>query len=211
MLIQTAELERSKKLKAQKAKEQVRLDKAARVIQRFFLGVNQDIDELVRATKKRKNWRKTMKREKCSGEVEEEELLLEKVWSGLISHSRDEEPFTRHYTNLGHVSSSKMRKNIAGDFNQVAEAKMVTSPHPTSSIRMIRKDDAIDMDDDFQLEEAFIDAKIYNAKERRSYKGNNRSIRAHPRIVSSKNATGSNRKSKGIGGTGNFKNKISVM
>lgn len=159
MLIQTAELERSKKAKGLKMKkrredtEQPQRD--AHVIQRF----SSDADppqgnQLVVATKRRKERREKMKGEKYSDNVEE--TLLEDVWTGLIGKSElVDEPFTRHYD----------------DFSKLTGPAIAVASHPTSSIRMIRKVDAVDMDDDFQLEEAFIDAEICHAKERRQYDG----------------------------------------
>lgn len=187
MLIQTAELERSKKIKGLRIKEQVRddmeelqRDEAARVIQRFFLHVKDEADEFVLATKRRKKWRKNMKREKHTEDVEE--TFLEDVWLGLVAQSNlNEEPFTRHYTNFGSgwagegsVTNRRARQHYLDDNDQSEFSQTgAFASHPTSSIRMIRKVDAIDMDDDFQLEEAFIDAEIYHAKERRHNAGTN--------------------------------------
>jgi hypothetical protein len=192
MLIQTAELERSKKLKVLKMKEQARedmeenqRDAAARVIQRFFSYVNQyQVDQLVLATKRRKNWRNKMKKEKHFDDVEE--ALLEDVWIGLVAKSSLEvEPFTRHYANIGHgsIGNGQTWKHKVS-VNEMATAVKHHSivddasgykkaPHPTSSVRIVRKADAIDIDVDFQLEEAFIDAEICHAKERRRNIGNN--------------------------------------
>merc|ERR1719491_1519530 len=94
-------------------KEQVRedmeehqRDAAARVIQQFFLHVNHNqVDQLVLATKRRKKWRKNMKKEKQTDDVEE--ALLEDVWIGLVAQSNlDEESFTQHYTNFALESVS---------------------------------------------------------------------------------------------------------
>jgi len=214
LLIQTAEAERVKKIKALKIQEKIREETeerqrnaAALVIQRFFLYVKHEVDQLVFvATKRRKKWRKKMKTEKRPNDVDE--TLLEDVWSGLVALV-EEEPFTRHYTNFGpgsvgedSVTRSRVRKqqllvdNIcrrsdiqlaksqvvrlqyedddnASEFSQLTGSTMAYAPHPTtSSARMIRKIDAVDIDDDFQLEEAFIDAEIHYAKERRHLAGN---------------------------------------
>jgi hypothetical protein len=205
LLIQTAEAERAKKIQALKVQEEVRedmeerqRDEAARVIQRFFLFVKHEVDQLLLATKQRKKWRKKMKVEKRTDDVEE--ALLEDVWLGLVARGNmEEEPFTRHYTNFGagsvgedSIAGSRVRKQqlrqpassaVVGsyqydddddtsEFSQLTGSTMAYAPHPTTSIRMIRKVDAIDMDDDFQLEEAFIDAEIHHAKERRHLAGN---------------------------------------
>jgi len=59
----------------------------------------------------------------------------------------------------------------ASEFSQLTGSTTAFAPHPTTTVRMIRKVDAVDMDDDFRLEEAFIDAEIYQAKERRHFAG----------------------------------------
>jgi len=227
MLIQTAELERSKKLEILKMKDQqgredntveLKRSAAARVIQRFFLQMNREdtADQLVVATKRRKKWRKNLKKEKYSNDVEE--ALLEDVWIGLLAQSNlDEEPFTRHYTNFGpgsvgegSLGSQRRRHKLlyktaqsgnpssvlklrpeeiddASECSQLTSSTMAFAPHPTSSTRMIRKVDAIDMDDDFRLEEAFIDAEICQAKERRHLAGiTNTGKKIHKRSGSSK-------------------------
>merc|ERR1711935_1040549 len=129
-----------------------------------------------------------MKEEKYTDGVEE--TMLEDVWTGL-GGKRDfvDEPFTRHYD----------------DFSKLAGPAMVISSHPTSSIRMIRKVDAIDMNDDFQLEEAFIDAEICHAKERRYFSGSDRGKMVYPPLGSSRGDTkplrkpGNKERSKSIG------------
>ncbi len=183
MLIQTAEIERSKKAKGLKMKKQRREDteqpqRDTRGIQRF----SSDADppqgnQLVVATTRRKERREKMKGEKYSDNVEE--TLLEDVWTGLIGKTElVDEPFTRHYD----------------DFSKLTGPAIAVASHPTSSIRMIRKVDAVDMDDDFQLEEAFIDAEICHAKERRQYNGKE----VHPSPGLSRGVTTSLRKDRRI-------------
>ncbi len=158
MLIQTAELERSKKAKGLKMKKQ-RKEDMDQYEREDTARVFSDLDhhqanQFVNATKRRKEWRKKMKKEKDGEDVEK--TLLEDVWTGLIGkHDIVDEPFTRHYD----------------DFSKLTGPAIAVASHPTSSIRMIRKVDAVDMDDDFRLEEAFIDAEICHAKERRQYDG----------------------------------------
>lgn len=222
MLIQTAEIERSKKLKVLKMKEQVREDTeeyqryvAARVIQRFFLQVNRhQVEQLLLATKRRKEWRKKMKKENYTDDVEE--ALLEDVWIDLAAQSKDEEPFTRHYTNFGPGGvGNRMRKHkvsVNKSIESVMKLQDEAEPlalHPTSSIRMIRKVDAIDMDDDFQLEEAFIDAEICHAKERRHYAGSGCGKKVYPRSGSSRGDTRSSRKDLRISASSSGKKKSS--
>lgn len=104
-----------------------------------------------------------MKKEKDTDD--DEESMLEDVWTGVVAKSGFvEEPFTRHYD----------------DFSTFKGPAMPPSPLSTSSIRMLRKVNPIDINDDFQLEEAFIDAEICHAKERRSFAGNGRSKRMYP-------------------------------
>lgn len=184
MLIQTAEVERSKKIKSLKRKDQRQEvmerhheDEAARVIQRFFSDVDHEqASQLVLATKRRKEWREEMTKEKYTDDVED--TMLEDVWTGVVAKSDFvDEPFTRHYD----------------DFSKLAGPAIPLSPHPTSSIRMIRKVDATDMDDDFQLEEAFIDAAISHAKERRNVAGSDRGRKVYPPSGSSRGGTKSSR------------------
>jgi hypothetical protein len=271
MLIQTAEKERTKKEAATRSKEQwdqCRRDEAARVIQRFFLNVKREVDQLVRAQKRRKKWKKKMmKAKKHPDNVEE--ALLEDAWEATVSHATtlDEEPFTRNYANLGHarsitsmdngcsanddnesvgqmsrasmvdppgsVASSSMRGSTTGSrslyrqqqlqeenryrlppmarpekpssvvrlhheyaddssvFSQLTGSTM-TYARPAHHVRVFRKVAVNDMDDEFQLEEAFIDAEIFHAKERRQMAGSRRpssSTRA-PRPSSTRKSTG---------------------
>jgi hypothetical protein len=193
MLIQTAEQERSKKLKVQKIKEQqVRED----------MERQQRDDQLQLAKKRRKKSKKQIKKGKYPDDVDE--ALLEDVWIGLVAHSNsNDEAFTQQYTNFDprRVGSRKQKQQLSGNINlkpgkqstvvnrqggaSNADASRQStgskfSPHPTSSVRMVRKVDAIDMDADFQLEEAFIDAEICHAKERRHYAGGSGSKKIYP-------------------------------
>ena len=196
MLIQTAELERSKKVqvinvqqKIQKDVEEHKLDAATFMNQHSSTHANHHhVDDIVVATEEQcKNFREETKKEKRSDDMEE--TLLEDIWIRLVAKSDiDEEPFVRHY-NLGAGRGDQPQKHSifvqndtvrsinpsddATDCSQLKLSTMTFPPHPNSSIRMIRKVDAIDMDDDFQLEEAFIDAEISHAKERRFYAGSN--------------------------------------
>jgi len=189
MLIQTAELERKKKIKTLKIREQQeekmeerQRDAAARVIQRFFLHVKNEVDQLVLATKQRRKWRKMMRTDKRTDDVEE--ALLEHVWLDLVTHSNsdEEEPFVRHYSNIvdskvgegSRRALSSLRKQYQfanPSIDDDAACEFISNAHTTTPIRIIRKVDAIDMEDDFQLEEAFIDAGIFHAKERRYLAG----------------------------------------
>jgi len=199
MLIETAKSERSKKLKVRNVQEKMnqdveehKLDAAAHITQYSSTqGNHHYVDDLVSATERRKNWRKQIRQEKHSDDMED--ALLEDVWTRLVATSDfDEEvPFVRQYTNFGPaIVGGQSQKNSDLVKNDMVRSKMNSSddattgcsqfafpPHPNSSIRMIRKVDAIDMDDDFQLEEAFIDAEIFHAKERRFNAGSNHSMR----------------------------------
>jgi len=194
MLIQTAEQERSKKLKVQKIKEQkVRED----------MERQQRDDHLQLAKKRRKKSKKQIKKnDNYSDDVDE--ALLEDVWIGLVAHGNsNDEAFTQHYTNFDsrRVGSRMQKQQVSGNKNlkpgkpstvvkrqggaSNADASRQStgskfSPHPTSSVRMVRKVDAIDMNADFQLEEAFIDAEICHAKERRHYAGSSGSKKIYP-------------------------------
>lgn len=170
LLIHTAEAERAKKIKSIKNQEIVRdemenreRERAARVIQRFFLYVKEEVDQIVLATTRRKKWRKQMKTDERVGDVDE--ALLEDVWMGLAPRF-EKDPFTSHYTNFGSGSVGGDRYHD-DNANELAGFIMKYGPHPTTTIQMIRNVGADDIDDDFQLEEAFIDAEIIQAKERK--------------------------------------------
>jgi hypothetical protein len=266
MLINTAEKERSRKLGASLRQgksqdsllEKERQDAAARIIQRFFLRVKFEVDQLVRAQKRRKKLRKKMmkaKKRPNSGE----DSLLEDAWEAAISHTNvDDEPFTRMYTDMGSgsvvgmdnpsidqesiahvetgsinmahpvtaalvdppgsVASSTMKGSTHGSrsialqqrrqqedaryrlppstirtdkhssvvrlhhgydddtsvFSQLTgmTGSTMTFARPAHHIRVLRKVALNDMEDEFQLEEAFIDAEIFHAKERRQMASN---------------------------------------
>jgi hypothetical protein len=229
MLIQTAEQERTKRVAAMLIQEQCRTcleqrgrDQAARVIQRFFLMVKFEVDRMVRATKRRRNWRKKTKNRHDNVE----DALLEDAWLSAVSHSNlENDPISRHISNVqpaasldlgrnkndqeeGNRSQSRdpSRKNKQGPGNTSRQDR---SPNVDSSknqekkrhrvhkistivrldhdddrsefsgltastanfIRMplprMRRLDSGERDEDLALEEAFIDAEIFSAKERR--------------------------------------------
>jgi hypothetical protein len=113
MLIHTAEKERIKKVVATRMQEQMRdymeqhqRNESARVIQRFFLRVKHEVDELVREQKRRKKWKKKMMKTTTMHPDNLEEALLEDAWEMSVSNATmddtmDEEPFTRSYANTG--------------------------------------------------------------------------------------------------------------
>eukprot|EP00529_Nitzschia_sp_RCC80_P009033 CAMPEP_0113470726 /NCGR_PEP_ID=MMETSP0014_2-20120614/16598_1 /TAXON_ID=2857 /ORGANISM="Nitzschia sp." /LENGTH=2347 /DNA_ID=CAMNT_0000363313 /DNA_START=663 /DNA_END=7706 /DNA_ORIENTATION=+ /assembly_acc=CAM_ASM_000159 len=237
MLIQTAEKERAKKAaavriqeKMQTYLEQKQRDEAARVIQRFFLRVKNEVDELVRAAKRRKKWRrKMMKSKNRTNNVED--ALLEDAWMNAVTSNggaaADDEPFIRHYTHLnsaGHKHSgsetgSRTNKTLASSMQStnrhdgkshrlpLGPSGVPKAEKPSTIVRLHHDDDeasvlsqltgttmtyvhpsrvhsqrsrkatttTTDMNDEFQLEEAFIDAEIYHAKERRQMEGTSRS------------------------------------
>ncbi|KAG7343190.1 IQ calmodulin-binding motif-containing protein [Nitzschia inconspicua] len=258
MLINTAEKEKTKKASVARMHGQSRdhfeqrlRDEAARVIQRFFLRVKYEVDQLVRAQQRRKKWKKKIiKAKKCPDNVEDS--LLEDAWEAAVSCSNlDEEPFTRSYSNMGSgsvihmdtrsiasleheslnhvetgsitmahpvtaavlvdppgsVASSNLRGSTTGSRSQYRRQQeemryrlppvTIHTKRPSSvarmhrdgenddtsvfsqltgstmtfarpaHVRVVRKVPVSQMEDEFQLEEAFIDAEIFHAKERR--------------------------------------------
>ncbi|KAG7372329.1 IQ calmodulin-binding motif-containing protein [Nitzschia inconspicua] len=258
MLINTAEKEKTRKGAVGRMHGQSRdhfeqrlRDEAARVIQRFFLRVKYEVDQLVRAQQRRKKWKKKIvKAKKCPDNVEDS--LLEDAWEAAISYSNlDEEPFTRSYSNMGSgsvihmdtrsiasleheslnhvetgsitmahpvtaavlmdppgsVASSNLRGSTTGSRSQYRRQQeemryrlppvTIHTKRPSSvarmhrdgenddtsvfsqltgstmtfarpaHVRVVRKVPVSQMEDEFQLEEAFIDAEIFHAKERR--------------------------------------------
>jgi hypothetical protein len=237
MLIQTAEQERTKRVAAMLIQEQYRSsmerrrrDEAARVIQRFFLMVKREVDRMIRATKRRRNWKKKMKNRTDKAE----DALLEDAWLSAVSHSNIEnEPFYHQISNLASTCSrdelpenendpqrgprsrsreptekrqQRQRSNSAGRGGNPVQADGAKdqakkkhrlppgySDKPSTIVRLHHDDDqsefsgltastanfmrlppsrmrrlgSREMDEDLELEEAFIDAEIYSAKERR--------------------------------------------
>lgn len=171
LLVQTAEAERAKKINSMNVQEKLReemrdmqREEAARVIQRFFFYVKKEVDKLIIVKTRRKRWRKKKTIEK--GAVGYGESLLEDVWLELIA--LQDEHFTSQFDKFRVFSKLRL---VEDDYD--AEKKphlteaMTFAPHPTINIRIVSKLDGVEMDDNFKLEEAFIDAEVMLAKERR--------------------------------------------
>jgi hypothetical protein len=222
MLIQTAEQERSKKIaalviqeKCHKYLDEKRRDEAARVIQRFFLMVRREVDQLVRAAKRRKHWRKQQTSK--NRQVAAEDALLEHAWRNTVNGCNLENNsflsqkfsvggFTtskesegsrhlcckiqdsqsrRHYDKKeGDIyRETKMKKkrlpptysdalsSISGvleeddktDHSQITASPSTFYRFPSARKKMSSKD----LNDDLKLEQAYMDAEICNAKDRR--------------------------------------------
>lgn len=208
-LLKTADQEKTKRVavrviqdKARGYLDDRRRDEAARTIQRFFLMVKREVDQLVHATKKRKTWRKMMMR---SRDNKIEDALLEDAW-GCVDHRSITGPeslfqsssngSSGHNENirvnfqLTSSTASKLGGNMKRDPFTDLKPKLPPRydsrlPHPdddktefsgvtvstatysrTSLSRMKRRVPR-DLDDDLELEEAFIDYEISNRKDRR--------------------------------------------
>lgn len=240
MLVQTADQERSKRVAAMVIQERARdllddkrQDEAARVIQRFFLMVKREVDRLVQASKKRKNWRRKMK--KRNNKVED--LLLEDAWSSAIqagtkgafdnlamAFSQDSGTNENRRNNgpksndllameaVKYLNRSKKKKQSRDPcaekplFNAQSTHQRVllnTYEKPQPFVRMKADDEqsefsgltastanfvrvpmpkkkqlgARERDEDLELEEAFIDAEIFSAKERNMAQATNHTVR----------------------------------
>jgi hypothetical protein len=112
-LLHTAGNERKKRVAAMLIQERCRnylddrkRDIAARVIQRFFLMVKQEVDQTVQATKRRKTWRR--KKMKTRNDRVEDDLL-EDAWASAV----DKGGFEIGYDSLLlHDSGSGQNENI---------------------------------------------------------------------------------------------------
>jgi hypothetical protein len=219
MLIQTAEQERSKKVAALVIQEQARnyldekrRDEAALVIQRFFLLVRSEVDQIVRASKRRKNWRKKQSRKRTDNG---EDDLLEDAWLSAVSGSNLENDsfLAQTISNLGSNASKDGSRNDGhrrspsrGDDSYQKDSKKASAgakkknrlppayslgpstvlpinrdeqgeyysqltASTTTFYRLppprMKKMDPREMSEDLELEEAYMDAEICNAKDRR--------------------------------------------
>jgi len=208
-LLHTAANERRKRVAAMVIQERYRgfledrkKDHAARVIQRFFLMVKREVDNMVKATKRRKIWRKKMKNR--NNRVEDD--LLEDAWVSALSSCHDEPSFissskfqnenvranVQCHSDRGMVSpmasrpgtQTKRNNNTALDWKNRPPRPMIQlhndddrsefSGLTTSSatlnhrvpISRWKRLNSREMDEDLELEEAFIDAEIFTSKER---------------------------------------------
>lgn len=212
-LIHTADKQRTKKVAAMVIQQQCRTflerkdrDRAARVIQRFFLMVKVEVDRIVKATKRKKNWRKKLKNR--NDRVEDE--LLEDAWMSTMSQDKGHgdalvlalSASQDRHTGDRHRKTSTPREKKKESINQkhlkIPPKPKTSAPQgyfdrPSTIVRLHHDDDqsefsgltasttnlvrqpasrmkkrfSRDMDEDLELEEAFIDAQIFTAKERR--------------------------------------------
>ncbi|CAJ1955091.1 unnamed protein product [Cylindrotheca closterium] len=123
MLIQTAEQERSKKIEALVIQEQARNEvddkrrhNAARIIQRFFMSVREEVDQLVRAAKRRKNWRKKKSSRRECGDENGADDLLEGAWLDAACDSNlENDPFlAQTIANIGSKLESRGSNKMIG-------------------------------------------------------------------------------------------------
>ncbi|KAL3943446.1 MAG: hypothetical protein SGBAC_002494 [Bacillariaceae sp.] len=206
----TAEQERSKQIEALVIQEKARNDvdekrrhNAACTIQRFFVSVREEVDQLVRAAKRRKNWRKKMSRSQhgengaddllegawldaaCDSNLENDSFLAQtiaNIGSQLESRgSKDMSTFEGSSQSIGNYSNEKdgrkshpkAKKNLLppSESNSTANEFSKLTGSETTFYRLpparMRRMDSREMDDDLELEEAFMDTKIFNAKSRR--------------------------------------------
>jgi hypothetical protein len=222
MLLRTADQERTKRVAAMVIQESCRgylddrkREEAARVIQRFFLMVKREVDQMVKARKRRKTWRKKMKNRNNMVE----DALLEDAWASAVSHSTSNEkhillstsssldsgPNENLRGNVGKSRDSGGGNRLKGKF-QSSDAGRNMKPKlpprysdtPSSVVRLHHDDERSEfsgltastatyarlqvsrsrrlnpreMDEDLELEEAFIDAEIFSAKNRRLTQSN---------------------------------------
>jgi hypothetical protein len=250
MLIQTAEKEKKRKLAAMLIQdscrdflEAKRRDRAARVIQRFFLYVKHEVDRMIRATRRQRKMKKKLK----NRNERMEDDMLEDAWMTAVSQSNlENEPLHRNlsipvvsidwqdesfgnneplarsrsrstektaslkqrprsrsgsrrgdgeqhhntdntknapkkkhrlppgYTDRptsGHTDKPSTIVRLHNDDDDHSEFSGLTASTAANAFRMppsrMRKLDSREIEEDLELEEAFIDAQIYSAKARR--------------------------------------------
>ena len=211
-LLRTADQEKTKRVavrviqeKARGYLEERKREDAARVIQRFFLMVKREVDHMVRATKKRKSWRKKMT---YSRNDRIEDALLEDAWScvdPVLISGLELLPQSSSHGSSGHnenirvnslksvpVSSSKLGKVKRDPFTDLkpklppsydmrisqpddektefSGVTMSTAAFSRLSQPRVKRREPREMDEDLELEEAFMDYEISTRKDRRMTK-----------------------------------------
>ena len=208
-LLKTADQEKTKRVAVRVIQEKARgylderkRDDAARVIQRFFLMVKCEVDHMVRATKKRKSWRKKMTN---SRNDKIEEALLEDAWrcvdhvsiAGLellpqsSSHGSSgnnenirvnslksipvlgsqlgkikRDPFTDLKPKLPPSYDMKVSQ-LDDEKTEFSGLTMSTAAFSRLSLTRVKRREPREMDEDLELEEAFMDYEISTRKDRR--------------------------------------------
>eukprot|EP00934_Nitzschia_sp_Nitz4_P007842 Nitzschia sp. Nitz4//scaffold263_size26989//15141//20918//NITZ4_008226-RA/size26989-processed-gene-0.25-mRNA-1//-1//CDS//3329544772//7832//frame0 len=189
MLITTADQERTKKVAAMVIQERARdfldvkrQDRAARIIQRFFLMVKSEVDQMIKATKRRRTMKKKMKNR--NEKVEDE--LLDDCWESAMSQGVSNENKAVNHGPLGYwkpprqisTTASKrrtedrpsaiVRLNYDDDHSEFSGLTANTGNYIRQPLSRKKQHNVVTRDEDLELEEAFIDAQIFTAKERRT-------------------------------------------
>jgi hypothetical protein len=209
-LLKTATQEKAKRVAVRVIQEKARdyvddrtRDQAARTIQRFFLMVKREVDQMVRATKKRKNWRNKMTK---SRNDQVEDALLEDAW-GCFDHASisglDALPQSSSHGSSGHNENIRVnsQKTVSVPVKQVRNVKrdpftdlkpklppryydmrgsqpdddktelsgvtMSTATFSRISLSRMKRREPRDLDEDLELEEAFMDYEISARQDRR--------------------------------------------
>ena len=229
-LIHAAELERTKNVAALVIQDMVRnhlerkqRDKAARIIQGFFLMVKYEVDQLVRSAKRRKKWRKKQTRKQKQSlhlDGKDEDFLLEDAWENSVCDSNLENDDSFSYHNISNLTSNSkewvgnendrdgggqridcqktsgnskkkmMKKNRLppayssasksstrkvllphqqheDDQSEYSQLSGSTCQHYRLPPARMKKMSSREMDEDLELEVAYMDAEISSAKDRR--------------------------------------------
>lgn len=198
-LLKTADKEKTKRVavrviqdKARGFLDERKRDEAARVIQRFFLMVKHEVDQMVHVTKKRKTWRKKMMKKNRNSRVEE--ALLEHAWgcvdNGSLSAGLDaivqssSHGSSEHNENIrdnarkwsGAIKrdpltdlKSKLppRYNVRQSLSQHDDEKtefsgltMSTAAYSRVASSRLKQRVSREVDEDLELEEAFMDYEM---------------------------------------------------
>jgi len=160
----------------------MRVDNAARTLQRFFLWVKAEVDREVRNAKKRKKSRRKQRHHKS----DDQDRLLETVWASSFDFG-SEKIRQAEAAAAYELSSPRSRSNGVDRNARVPELYKTFPETLLFQSKKVDDDRVSDIsstvhnriprprrefsrsqrDDDFDLEEAWIDTEIVNAKERR--------------------------------------------
>lgn len=158
--------------------ESKKREEAARIIQRFFLMVKLEVDQMLRLAKRRKKWRKRVSQNQ-QGNVrlddEDHDFLLENAW-GAVNEKKDRLPTSYSISSKQLPFPRKIlyphpRKD--NDQSLYAQLTGSTCKYYRVPPARMQKMNSTEMDEDFKLEVAYIDVEISSARSRRMVQNHN--------------------------------------
>lgn len=158
--------------------ESKKRDEAARIIQRFFLMVKLEVDQMVRLAKRRKKWRKRVSQNQQRNvrlDDEDHDFLLENTW-GAVNEKKDKLPTSYSISSTQLPFPRKiLHPHPRQDDNQSLYSQLTGSTckyYRLPPARM-QKMNSTEMDEDFKLEVAYIDVEISSARSRQMIQNHN--------------------------------------